>query len=677
MIPARPAGVARFGAKADHGTCPLPCLAPVLALVSVTVLFQAPVLASEEQLELPVYHLTIDPQDLDALHRSPREDIRFPARLSFAGRGQACEVRFRGATARKHPKKSWKVWFENRRNPLGVRELNLNAEYTDLSLMRNALAMMLFRSLGHPAPAVRHISLMVNNTFMGVFVQVEEPGEEFLEGYHLQPGSLFKSEDHGGSTAPLLDFGNYGGSWPRKVGDESDYAHLQRLLNQLFYLSHEDLEVWLPSIMNVEDVLRYFAVAYAISSFDSVTKNTLLYFNPQGRLDQIVPWDHDLSFGNHWTGEYRADLAMVYQSPSFQNHLLFQRLMEYDTLRKSFWEMVQTAIDRGFTNLQARIDSTYELIRSDVYLDEAKVGTNAAFDDEIARMKGFLSARRSVLANSTFFEKEPLSNLYCSTPFPVTRGDDRGVIFRAASPVPQPVVVEYTTDLTSYSWGEAMEVRKLPLFDDGQHDDLQAGDLVYGNRLLLPANFLGLVPYAFRAGAYSYPPNGLFYINYKATKTLALNASGASREEYEQLRIGEVHEKRNEYFVEIANTGGSELNLAYCSFQSGEYFNRFMFPPGARLAAGDTLVLSSKRDVAQDLFPRTPVFGDLFFEISSGDTLKLLDPAQATLTFRADWDYSRIPLPSPEVVINEINYHSPDGGGGLVKRCVNEIRRPS
>ena len=49
--------------------------------------------------------------------------------------------------------------------------------------------------------------------------------------------------------------------------------------------------------MNVEDVLLFFAITYAISSFDSVTKNTLLYFNPHGRLDHIVPWDHDASFG--------------------------------------------------------------------------------------------------------------------------------------------------------------------------------------------------------------------------------------------------------------------------------------------------------------------------------------------------------------------------------------------
>ena len=133
-------------------------------------------------------------------------------------------MRFRGATARRYPKKSWKVWFQDRRNPLEAREVNLNAEYTDRSLMRNALAMMLFRSQGLPAPATRHVSLMVNDVFMGVFVHVEEANQDFLGRYSLEPGHLYKSENHGGSTAPLLDFDDYGSSWNKKVGDESDYA---------------------------------------------------------------------------------------------------------------------------------------------------------------------------------------------------------------------------------------------------------------------------------------------------------------------------------------------------------------------------------------------------------------------------------------------------------------------
>ena len=654
------ASIARLLPNPADGVCrPWSSSWEAVSLPFLPILHASLLLAADEQLRLPVYRLTIDTADYDALKRSPYRNTRYPARFSFEGQIHECHVRFRGATARKYDKKSWKLWFESRRNPLGAREVNLNAEYTDLSLMRNALAMGLFRNLGHPAPATRHISLIVNEQFMGVFVHVEEPNEDFLGRYSLEPGNLFKSENHAGNFAPLLDFDDYATSWNKKAGPESDYTDLQRLFNQLLYLSHEDLEALLPQLVNLEGVLRYFAIAFAISSFDSVTKNTLLYFGPGGRLEQIMPWDHDASFGNHWTGEYRPYFETTYQYFSFRHHLLFQRLMEYESFRQAFWEMVHGIIDRPFGAMESQIDSTYELIRSDVYLDGAKIGTNEDFDREIFRLKGFLRARKSFLTDFRFFEKEPLSKLYCSTPFPGTRGDT--VIFRAVSPVPQSIAVKYVTDLTSYNTpGLEISIEELPLIDDGHHHDGQAGDGVYGNRLVLAKGFTGLVPYTFRAGEYSYPPNGLYYLNHTASKGFALNVSRAMREDYGQLRIGKVYSMLDEVFVSIVNGSELQLNLAYCTFQSDEYYNRFMFPPETRLAAGDSLVLSSNRDAAKGLFPHTRVLGDLFFEISLGDTMKLLDPSLAALTARVNRTYSKPHLPSPTVVMNEINYHSPD-----------------
>ncbi len=114
-------------------------------LVFFLVVIHAPFLqAQDHRLELPVYRLTVDPDDLSSLYQAPHSDVRYPARFTFVGQSRECQVRFRGATARKYPKKSWKIWFEDYSNPIGAREVNLNAEYTDLSLMRNVLTMKLF-----------------------------------------------------------------------------------------------------------------------------------------------------------------------------------------------------------------------------------------------------------------------------------------------------------------------------------------------------------------------------------------------------------------------------------------------------------------------------------------------------------------------------------------------------
>ena len=436
-----PTGVSRFREN-------LPALSLWACLLSS---MQAMCLhAQDQEFNLPVYRLTIDPGHLKALYGSPRSAVRYPARMLWAGQSYECEVRFRGATVRTLPKKSWKVWFEDRSNPFASKELNLNAEYRDISLMRNTLAMKLYQFLGHAAPNAIHVNLIVNDQYMGVFVHLEEPNRDFLRRYGHEGGDLYKSEDHGGSTAPLLDYDSYRSTWNKKVGDDSDYSDVQRLLNQLFYLSHEDFEEQAPLLLDVEDVLRFFAVAYSISSFDSLTKNTLLFFDPKENRHRVFPWDQDSSFGNHWTGEYRPYYETIFQSRFLSNHLLFRRLMEHEQWRESFWRQVSVVIDYGFDALEAQIDLTYELIISDVYRDPAKVGTNAEFDMEVRRVKDFLAARKSFLTDFRFFETRPLTNLYCSNPFPSPRGEDRSVVFRATSPEPQSLVVEYVTDLSSY-----------------------------------------------------------------------------------------------------------------------------------------------------------------------------------------------------------------------------------
>ena len=92
-----------------------------------------------------------------------------------------------------------------------------------------------------------------------------------------------------------------------------------------------------------------------------------------------------------------------------------------------------------------------------------------------------------------------------------------------------------------------------------------------------------------------------------------------------------------------------------------------MFPPETRLAAGDTLVLSSQRDVARGLFPRLPVLGDLFFEIAPGDTMKLLDPALATLGARVkpDLHHHRSTLPDDGDQRDQLPFPGGAGYGGL------------
>ena len=76
-----------------------------LALVFVAVFIYVPSLQAQDQrLELPTYHLTVDPADLSALYQSPRSNVRYPAQFSFEGEVLECESAIPGRDVPQVPK---------------------------------------------------------------------------------------------------------------------------------------------------------------------------------------------------------------------------------------------------------------------------------------------------------------------------------------------------------------------------------------------------------------------------------------------------------------------------------------------------------------------------------------------------------------------------------------------
>ncbi|HQH74712.1 MAG TPA: CotH kinase family protein, partial [bacterium] len=101
-------------------------------------------------------------------------------------------IRYHGDTDRTKPKKNWRVRFPKGARWDDQRVMNLYANYQDSPLVRGEsgflehLAFQFFREAGVPVPDTRHYRLMVNNSYYGLFLQVEEYNEDFV-ARHGQP----------------------------------------------------------------------------------------------------------------------------------------------------------------------------------------------------------------------------------------------------------------------------------------------------------------------------------------------------------------------------------------------------------------------------------------------------------------------------------------------------------
>jgi len=373
-----------------------------LFLLIVILLF-GPIHASELDLTLPIYYLQIDSVYLEKLYRDPWTDEYFPALFFYDSIEYKCEARFRGGTARNLPKKSWAIKFENNDNIFHARKINLNAEYSDRSMMRNHLAMRLFCYLSQPAPNTEYVNYFVNDEYQGVFLQIEQVNEDFLKRNNRQPNSLYEAQIHGASMAPLTHYEYYAKNWDKKIGGTQDFSDIQMLFSKFFYWTKDDFEIAIEREIDVESFLNYIAIEFAIVGQDCFTKNLFLFFDEQKNRWEVFPWDNDATFGNDYRGVYHPEYEQFYRGSPLDHQLLFQRLMEFGHGRNQFHQDVDLVIHAGFDNLIRQIDSTYQQIKNDVYQDHHKFVSNSGFDSAVIQAKNFFAGEKGVFSKFSTF----------------------------------------------------------------------------------------------------------------------------------------------------------------------------------------------------------------------------------------------------------------------------------
>jgi len=553
------------------------------------------------------------------------------------------------------PKKSWRIKFPDRDNPFDAKAININAEYRDKSLLRNHLAMSLFLYYGYPAPATRHVNLVVNDQYLGVHLLVEDIDNVFFNKRGRPDGDLFKAMDHGATMAPLAHYDDYAATWEKKEGEPGAYKKLQLLFNKFLYLPEPEFNSEIVKIMAMDQVLTYFAIEYAITAEDCFTKNMNLYYNPDTEGWEIIPWDNDITFGNSWQGDYAASMETKYRMKCLYHNQLLQRLLDKKEWNSLFVDKINTTLTDGFTYLAGFLDSTYNIIKCDVWQDSTKRSSNREFDEERAVLQQFLHNRAVNNAGQVSFPKTGVDDFYCSNPNPTP--DDNKVIFRIRSAQKQPVTVIYSPDLHWEIFGCKYTIKTLTLWDDGKHNDFQAGDLIYGNELTITQPDSNLIPFCFTGSNYNYPHNGLYNLQQVRTNTMTLLYSKA-KNPVENVRIGNVYTAYRDYFIELRNTGSQNIDLSCFHVRVDTCYQDFIIPENTTLKANSSLYIVSDKNFTATLSGFSPAVGNICFTIAPGDSIHVLSPllqpvASAFITTILPVDYEKTGL-----VINEINYHS-------------------
>ncbi|MGY6554944.1 MAG: CotH kinase family protein [Wenzhouxiangella sp.] len=302
--------------------------------------------------------LTMTEEDLVELYaRGPFRDDRLPGELRFDGSDEVqalTGLRFRGSSSRLLPKKSFNIRFENPQALLfGSDRMNLNANYTDPTMLREAISFELFRELGQPASQTRFFDLWINNVYEGTYLHVQRVDETLLVQNGLNPnGTLVRDQmRRRAPDQPQSSFNFELSGLPEDEREAFLIDHFEfrgdpewtELLALIEWIQATppgaEFMTGFEQRFDIDNFIDWLALHWLVGDIDSFGDDYWLYLDhedPAARW-MVIPWDKDLSFGSHFReGFFTDNDFFIYEYPllSDWDNLLINRFLATPELRQ-------------------------------------------------------------------------------------------------------------------------------------------------------------------------------------------------------------------------------------------------------------------------------------------------------------------------------------------------------
>ena len=549
------------------------------------------------------------------------------------------------------PKKSWNIYFDDE-GPEGLAETYLNSEYRDISLCRNYLSMELARECGLDAPDTRFISFLINDVYQGVYLEVEEVDEEFLENRDLDHGCMFKAITNGSRFAPPQDPQMLLWYYEPRITAIGGIDTLGARLAYIQYEDHENIAETIVQVFDIDSFIKFFAVNFFIANTDGFAKDFYFYEDSDNRYS-IIPWDCDATFGNNYNGIYSGgEDELTYLS--LNNQAVFQRIISIDEYRDQFHDVIDNIVSNEYDDIITELHDIYDEIRNDAHQDTLKLATNEEFDQEEAAIENFILLRAQALTNLDWFHRIDLES-YAAVPDYISSVDDT-VHFRA---IPETPCHSMHLVLFNSEYNDLYRV----FFDNGTSGDSLAGDGIYSIDLVL-ADLSPPFEYSIKARyspAEGYPTPHSGWINsssYPLSKpVIRLDSNPPQNGDFKfgafcHNEIVGVH-----YFSLINQTDFSK-NLSGCFVRIGDSYQMMQIGDFPAVLPGDSLIVTNNFEIVSAMTASQNIAGNLYFFPDTGDMLNLVTSSQIILsatTVTAVLPFEEYIGP---VVINEINYNS-------------------
>ncbi|HQH70575.1 MAG TPA: CotH kinase family protein, partial [bacterium] len=261
-----------------------------------------------------------------------------------------------------------------------------------------------------PGCRARFVWMQLNGQPFGLYTEIEQPDERFLERVSREGGSLYKSE---GKYQLFSSVSQYVQTYEKETNRDEPYDSLIEMIQQINRIPDGEVYDYFIQHFNVESYVDYLVVNACISNWDHLTKNHFVYQDTAGTGKwEFFPWDMDRTWGEFadWNIYYNQHILTGikgHPAPTLSSdwwNYVQNRFLREDRFLTMYYNRMREFLQTVFTEERqfARIDEQDALIRDLVPWDKQIHGSQANWNytEEVKRLKWYVTNRRAFLLQS-------------------------------------------------------------------------------------------------------------------------------------------------------------------------------------------------------------------------------------------------------------------------------------
>ena len=497
----------------------------------------------------------------------------------------------------------------------GYGTLKLANVYKDPSFVREALGFEIARKY-FPASESNFVNVYINGTHLGLYAS-DQSVDKFFMNTHFGGDENTRVKGEITSTTPGPPsggvweyFGSDSASYSGYYDMKSDYGWSE-LIDFLNVLNNEDD---VDDYLNVDRHLWFLAFSNLLVNLDGPINNPqnyYLYKDNSGRFNPI-PWDLNESFGVFAYHQTLGPLS-TYQLQNFSptanlnanDFPVISEILNHDEYMKIYVAHMKTIIEENFENnlYEERALEIQDIIGDDVQADQNKFYSYANFVSNINTQVGggnqsvigitqLMDSRVDYITSLSQFQYDsPVISNASHTPEEVSPNTE--IWFNTEVEDADDVYLSFRSD--TYSAFE-----KVLMYDDGNHEDEQAGDGIYGVAVIAGSSDIQYYIFAENSDAVAFLPVRAEYEFFDidiifTAGDLVINEFMADNENFITDQDGDYDD-----WIELYNNGDSEISLeGYYLSDDATDPDKWMFPD-TLISAGGYLIVWADKDEEQE-----------------------------------------------------------------------------